>query len=451
MTYINLGQYNNAIETLTKAEKIAKENNIKREYNNIYDTFAEVYDSIGDYKKALNAHRLYKAYEDTAYSKQNLQIITDMQTKYETEQKEAALEIANTKNEKQELQSQRQMLIIYGFIGVFIIVIFFSFIVYRQFKQIRRSNVALSEQKAQIEEANEELNQQNEEIAAQRDEIQDQKDHIEHIHKAVSDSIHYAERIQKAILPKVEDLEDKITDRFTLFKPKDIVSGDFYWQKHIKRSNLFVATAADCTGHGVPGAFMSMLGIAFLNEIVNKSSITNTGQVLDNLRQSVISSLHQTGKAGEAQDGMDIALIALNYETKVLQFSGANNPLYIIRAKDKPAITCDKIEEGGNHILYEIKGDKMPIGIYKKELTDFKTTEIQLEIGDAVYMFSDGYADQFGGPKGKKLKYKPFKDLLLDHFDLPMQEQADILNKHFEEWRGNLEQIDDVIVMGIKI
>jgi len=429
--YINLGNPLKAIENLKKAEEIAKTNSIKREYAKIYDSFSEAYDSLGNYKLALKYHRLFKSYQDSAYTKQNMQIITDMQTKYETNQKEAALKIANQENEKQQLQSKQQMLIIYGFSGVFVLIIIFSFVVFRQFKQIQKSNKALSEQK---------------------DEIQHQKDHIEEIHKEVSDSIHYAERIQKAILPQIDDIEGKIADRFILFKPKDIVSGDFYWQKDLKKSNLFIATAADCTGHGVPGAFMSMLGVAFLNEIVNKPNVKSSGEVLDSLRQSVITSLHQTGKEGEAQDGMDISLIAYNYKTKVVMFSGANNPLYIIRSNNKAAVTqAEKTVKGETHTLYEIKGDKMPIGIYKKELVDFTTVEIQLESGDQMYMFSDGYADQFGGPKGKKLKYKPFKQLLLGNTDKSMSEQASILNEYFENWRGMLEQIDDVIVMGIKV
>ena len=452
MSYINIRDYRKALYYLDKAKEKAEDTGLKHELSSLYRSYSEAYDSLGNYQKALYAFRNFKAYEDSASSKETKEIIEDMQTKYETNEKEAALLIANKENEAQQLKSKQQMLIIYGFIGVFVIVIFFSFVVYRQFKQIQKANQTLSEQKAKIEEANEELYQQNEEISAQRDEIQFQKDHIEHIHQEVSDSIHYARRIQRAILPTVDDIDDKISDRFTLFKPKDVVSGDFHWSKHIKRNNLFVATAADCTGHGVPGAFMSMLGVAFLNEIVSKSSITRTGQVLDNLRKSVMTSLHQTGAEGEAQDGMDIALVAFNYKTKVVQFSGANNPLYIIRPKDREAIEiADKIVEGERFTLYEIKGDKMPIGIYKKKLTDFNTEEIQLQDGDQIYMFSDGYADQFGGPKGKKLKYKPFKGLLLDNADKPMAKQAEILNDYFENWRGMLEQIDDVIVMGIKV
>ncbi len=452
MSYTNLRNYQKALYNLQYAEKTALKNDIKRELPIIYRSFSEAYDSLRNYSKALYFNRKYTKIKDEVYSEDNLRIVSELQTKYETNQKEAALEIANQENEKQQLKSKQQMLIIYGFSGVFVIIIIFSFVVYRQFKQIRKANISLSEQKAIIEQANGELYQQNEEISAQRDEIQDQKDHIEEIHREVSDSIHYAERIQKAILPQVEDIKKKISDRFILFKPKDIVSGDFYWMKHLKKSKLFIATAADCTGHGVPGAFMSMLGVAFLNEIVNKSTVLTSGHVLDNLRQSVITSLHQTGKEGEAQDGMDIALVAYNYETKKVQYSGANNPLYIIRPKENKAVEiADKVVEGETHTLYEIKGDKMPIGIYKKELVDFATVEIQLLDGDQIYMFSDGYADQFGGPKGKKLKYKPFKNLLLTNTDKPMDEQAQILNDYFEEWRGELEQIDDVIVIGIKV
>ncbi len=443
--YSDDGKNQKALKYLFEAESIAEKNNFSTQMTAIYEPIADAYDSLGNYRSALKYYRNFHRIYEEKTQQETKKTIADLEIKHETDKKEAALELANKENEKQQLKSERQQLIIYGFIGVFVIIIIFSFIVLKQFKQIQKNNKILSEQKAQIEKANEELNQQNEEIAAQ-------KDHIEKIHEEVSDSIHYAERIQTAILPQVEEIDKKISDRFILFKPKDIVSGDFYWQRHLPDNNLYVATAADCTGHGVPGAFMSMLGVAFLNEIVTKASITETGQVLDALRQSVITSLHQTGEEGEAQDGMDISLIALDYESKLLQFSGANNPLYIIRPKDHPAVEiAEKMVEGETYNLYEIKGDKMPIGIYKKELTNFKTNVIQLMTGDSLYMFSDGYADQFGGPKGKKLKYLPFKRLLIENVEKPMSEQSKILNEYFENWRGELSQIDDVIVFGVKV
>ena len=282
--------------------------------------------------------------------------------------------------------------------------------------------------------------------------IQKQKNHIQDIHKQVSDSIYYAERIQKAVLPKFDKIEKSIPDFFSLYKPKYVISGDFFWIKQYQEDNLFTIAVADCTGHGVPGAFLSMLGIAFLNEIVRKTNMTETGMILDKLKQSVMTSLHQTGAEGEAQDGMDIALLTLNYKTRKIQFSGANIPLYIIRDKTQNSIIeAKKMVKGETHNLYEIKANKMPIGIYYKDLSAFTKYSIQLEEGDQLYMFSDGYADQFGGALNKKFKMQSFKNLLLANASKPMYEQSKILNTTFENWKGKLKQTDDVIVMGLKL
>lgn len=287
-------------------------------------------------------------------------------------------------------------------------------------------------QKNEIEEKNEELNQLIEEISTQRDNILEQKELIENIHKELSQSIDYAKHIQTSILPKHEILKKHIDDFFVLFKPKDKVSGDFYWWTNIEGHTII--TAADCTGHGVPGAFMSMLGISFLREIIIKEYVIHPAVILRKLRKEIINALKQTGVTGEQKDGMDMALISINNETKVLQFAGAHNPLYIYRDNE----------------LIEIKGDKMPIAIHIK-MEKFKMHEIKLQKGDQLYLFSDGYPDQFGGPKGKKFKYKPFKELLKSNLDKPMNKQMELLDKHFEEWKGMQEQIDDVIVIGLKI
>jgi len=344
--------------------------------------------------------------------------------------------------------------------------------------------VKVKERTQEIQEANEELNQQNEEIIAQRDEIESQrntvvkqKEKIEEIHHEVSESINYATRLQEAILPEEKILSKYVSEHFVLFKPKDKVSGDFYWWTHIE--NHTVITAADCTGHGVPGAFMSMLGTSFLREIVQKEYITHTGVILRKLRKEIIKALKQTGEAGTQKDGMDMAIISINHETNTVQFSGANNPLYIIRNEelrieneesrssvkefvilneakrsekslDDQSRSFAKTQDDNSKFLYEVKPDKMPIAIYEK-MDAFTTHEIQLEKGDQLYMFSDGFADQFGGPKGKKFKYKPFKRLLLENADKPMTEQKEILNQAFKEWKGDLEQIDDVVVLGVKI
>ncbi|RLD55788.1 MAG: hypothetical protein DRJ01_16165 [Bacteroidetes bacterium] len=231
-----------------------------------------------------------------------------------------------------------------------------------------------------------------------------QKENIEKTHHEISESINYATRLQQTILPDKKLLNKYFSDNFILFKPKDKVSGDFYWWTHVKKHTII--TAADCTGHGVPGAFMSMLGVSFLREVVQKKQITNSGEILNKLRTEVIKALKQKGELGEQKDGMDIAIISINHENNIVQFSGANNPLYILTNRE---LTDFKPLEGFEN-FYEIKPDKMPIAIYEK-MDNFTTHEIQLEKGDILYMFSDGYADQFGGPKGKKFKYKPFKRL----------------------------------------
>ena len=303
--------------------------------------------------------------------------------------------------------------------------------------------VEKSEKEAEIERL------KNVELKKANDEITKQKEEIEEIHKEISDSINYAQKIQETVLPTSKILSDNLGDFFVLFKPKDKVSGDFYWWANV--GNTSVITAADCTGHGVPGAFMSMLGVSLLREIVIKEKIINPSDVLGKLRTQIIKALKQTGEAGTQKDGMDMAIISINHETNMVQFSGANNPLYIITERNLSGFqNLTGLVEDSTNLFYEIKPNKMPIAIYEKN-DAFTTHEIQLEKGDQVYMFSDGYADQFGGPKGKKFKYKPFKKLLLDNADKTMLEQKEILNTAFEDWKGDVEQIDDVVLIGIKI
>jgi len=270
------------------------------------------------------------------------------------------------------------------------------------------------------------------EIEAQRDLATTQRDKISHQKKEIEDSIYYAQRIQRSLLPSKKFLDQLLPEHFIYFKPRDIVSGDFYWANYIREK--FIITAADCTGHGVPGAFMSMLGIAFLNDIVNKQEQIDASIILDQLRNEIIQALGQTGAEGEAKDGMDMALCILDLEKKTAQFAGANNPIYHIRNKE----------------LMETKGSKMPVSIHET-MSSFASHTVSLEKGDALYIFSDGYADQFGGPKGKKFMYKAFKNLLIDISDKSMSEQSEILDKTMEDWMGTLEQIDDMVIIGIRI
>ncbi|MEA2107006.1 MAG: SpoIIE family protein phosphatase [Bacteroidota bacterium] len=277
------------------------------------------------------------------------------------------------------------------------------------------------------------VKERTEEVVKQKEEIEKQRDEIAEKNRSITDSIEYASRIQNAVLPSDDYARDILPEHFILFRPRDIVSGDFYWIT--KKDNLLVLIAADCTGHGVPGAFMSMLGVSFLNEIVNRHEITTASAILNQLRADVKKTLGQEGKEGEAKAGMDLALCIVDPDKMKLQYAGAYNPFYLFR----------------NEELIEIKADRMPIGIYIKEKESFTNHEIDLQKGDVFYVFSDGFQDQFGGEDGSKFKTKKFKQLLLDIYHKPMSEQREILNKTIDQWRGKWEQVDDIIVMGVRV
>lgn len=264
--------------------------------------------------------------------------------------------------------------------------------------------------------------------------LEDQKNKLNELYKDLSDSVVYAQRIQKAMLPDTCLLSENFKNSCIFFKPRDIVSGDFYWFRKIE--NHFLVAVADCTGHGVPGGFMSMLGISFLNEIVKRKEVINTAQVLDEMRANIITSLQQQGNFGEQKDGMDMGFLDIDLISMKTHYSGANHSLYIYRKKTKT--------------FEEIKGDKMPIGIHLR-MEPFTYHETILEKGDRVFMFSDGFPDQFGGQEGKKLKHKAFREMIQSKSSIPISEQFDFINTFFYSWKGKHEQIDDVTVIGIDV
>ena len=295
------------------------------------------------------------------------------------------------------------------------------------------------------------VNERTREILEQKEEIEAQRDKIEAQRDLLTDSISYAERIQSAVMPHQEYLDAVMPEYFVLFKPRDIVSGDFYWIKEV--NNHLVVVAADCTGHGVPGAFMSMLGIAFLNEQIGKSQIEQPGDILNRLRNKMKETMSQEGRPHEQQDGMDMALAIIDKEGLKLQFSGAYNPLYVIRGtkqpKEKTLEQYFSLEEG-DYQLFELKGDRQPIAIHSME-AKFKTRNISLQKGDTIYLFSDGFVDQKGGPKKRKFLSRNFKKMLLEIQPRSMEQQKRHLEDTLETWREGFEQIDDILVMGIRI
>jgi serine phosphatase RsbU (regulator of sigma subunit) len=272
-----------------------------------------------------------------------------------------------------------------------------------------------------------------ESILVHLDVIDKQHHKIEKLNEEITASIKYAKRIQGAIMPNNDEIATILTDYFILFKPRDIVSGDFYWVD--KTADKIIIMVADCTGHGVPGAFMSMLGISLLNIIIKENHEIVPANILDRLRESVMVMLSQTVRSGETKDGMDAALCTVDLSTRKLQFAGAYNSLFVVRKGE----------------LIELKADRMPVGIYASEMQGFTNHEFELQPGDCIYMYSDGYASQFGGPCGQKFMTKNFKKVLTDVAHLPMNEQHAKLDQHLLEWQGSNSQVDDILVLGYRM
>ncbi len=421
--YLAAKDYPKAIKYLEDAMKISHDLGVLNNIKAIAGDLSIAYSQMKNYKKAFENQVLFKNMSDSLRNEENTKKITELGMQYEfdkqkklniiEQQKKDAIQAAELKRQK----SFRNFLLLgFGLIFLFVIFLYRS----NQFKQ--KANALLSAQNAEIQRKSENLKKANDEIS--------------HKNQQITDSINYASRIQTAILPPEEFFKDNFPDYFILFKPKNIVSGDYYW--FIEKNNKVFVAAADCTGHGVPGAFLSMLGISFLYEIVNKRAEITTGEILNTLRDYIKESLRQTGDAKEPKDGMDIALCEIDFKEMTLNYSGAHNPMVIFRK------ALNQIEE--------LEADKMPIAIYRKE-RPFVTKSVKIEHGDRIYLFSDGYADQIGGEKNHKYMRRRMKDLFLtmNLEKMSMPQQKIKLETEFQEWKQKNEQVDDILVMGIKI
>ncbi len=429
ISYNNIGEVyliqklnNEAIEFFEKSLKIAEKLNLVEVKHSIFESMSEASSNKKNYKSAYEYYLKFKNLDDELNQKESYKKITQMEVSYKYEQKR--------KVQEKEYSLLRNFTISFSVALLFMIVI--SIFLFFNIKEKKKANRILEIQKKEIIYKNQELEQKTEEILSQKDEITEQTNLLLKQNKEITDSIHYASRIQTAILSPQNLINSLLSENFILYLPKDIVSGDFYWVT--QKNNKIIIVVADCTGHGVPGAFMSMLGLSSLNEIVNKIFELNSDEILNELRNKIKNSLHQTGKRNEASDGMDLALCIIDFENHEMQYSGANNPIYLIR----------------DGKLNHYKADKMPIGIYPKE-KPFSKKSIRLEKNDKVYLFSDGYPDQFGGTKGRKFLTRRLKKLLLKIHKEKMSEQKDFLEKTFFKWKGKEIQIDDILLMGIKI
>lgn len=443
------GNYNESIRNLNNALILAqKTNNLDKE-NNILELLSSCYYELKDYKNAFDYFNLSVQKKFQMLSSEKISVIEEMKAKYESEKKE--LQITNLNNKK-KLQSS---IIIFQTIGISLLVVLLIISV-RFYMTKKSDNSKLQQQNAEINQQKEEIVTQRDEIEAQRDIVISQKLHIEKIHKELTSSIDYARQIQNTLLPSPALLKDLFPNHFILFKPRDIVSGDFYWA--IRMNHQIAFCVSDCTGHGVPGSLMSMLGISFLNEIVSNLKDLKANHILNLLRSNLVTALQQKGIKGEQKDGMEMALCIINTETLELQFSGALNPCWVI--KNVPDLSLKENsdlkffwsspETKTGMQMIELIPNRMPVSIHL-HMDPFTTTTIQLQKNDLIYLLSDGYADQTGGPDNKKIQSRNIRELLFDHFDNHMDDQKFVMDEFFEKWKGNNEQVDDVTLMGIKI
>lgn len=412
---------NGAREYVLKAYRLAEKFNLKdNNYKYILSYMYQSYIYETPHPDSLIKYLvMYETWIDTLNNRDYYNVVNDISAKYETEKKDLQIKNQSLELSAQEKENEaKTKILIIGTIGLFAVVIF-AFVAFRNFKKTQKANIIINSQKEQVE--------------LQKEEIEHQKLLVEEKQKEILDSINYAQKIQAAVLTG-DDVWRKISQEyFILFQPKDIVSGDFYWAYNTVNSRAVFALA-DCTGHGVPGGFMSMLGNSFLNELVVENKIFNPAEVLNKLRTKIISSLEQKGVT-DRRDGMDMAICTWNKLNNTLEFAGANNKLWIIR----------------NGSLIEYAGDKMPVGNYHGELKPFTLHEIKLELGDQIVLSTDGFADQFGGDGSKKLMSKNLKSFVVNNSNLMLEQQKELLYNFLHEWKGKNEQVDDVSIISVKV
>ncbi len=415
--YSNIGHVHYKRNDLTSAENfLLKSNEYALQANNKEaimvnsGLLSEIYQKQNLLEKSLEYLQLYTSTKDSLTVDRNLEIVEEMSVRFETDKKEQENQILS-------LTVQRQNTVRNYLSGIILLVILIVLVIYRQYLQKKNTNKIISKKNTLLEVKNTQINEQ--------------KAVIETKNKDLTDSIEYAKRIQESLLSKTNELLQKLDDAFILFKPKDIVSGDFYWTG--EKNGKLIISAVDCTGHGVPGAFMSMLGDSYLNHIVYNQEITSPEQILTELDKNIKSALKQEDTNN--QDGMDMALCTLDLKTKTIEFAGAKNPLVYIQ----------------NGEVFKVKGSRQPIGGSIEKGNGFEKHEIRVKDSASFYMFSDGYPDQFGGPNNKKFMAKNLQKLLLENHEKSMAEQQLILDNAINYWMKDYEQIDDILVVGFKI
>lgn len=424
LVYLKQKKYELALNNCLKSEAICQEIGDVENEKSVQESLYRIYQALNKSDKALEHYERFVLLKDSLFKEENQRKIIQNEMNFEFEKKQA---IATAKQDKKdaltEKEKQKQNFILSVVLFGLILVILVSMFLFNRFKVTKRQKTTIEIQKKLVDEKNNELN-------LQYEEIEHQKRIIEEHQQEIIDSINYAKHIQDAILPPVDLIQEKLPDTFVYYKPKDIVAGDFYWMEEI--NDTILIAAADCTGHGVPGAMVSVVCSNALNRAVKEFQLMDPGKILDKVIELVVETFEKS--ASEVQDGMDISLLSINKITKEIKWSGANNPLWYF-------------EEG---VFREIGADKQPVG-KNDHHKSFTTHLIEYKPKSIFYLFTDGFADQFGGPKGKKFKYKQLEEVLSNLSDQHIDSQHSGLNLIFEDWKGNLEQVDDVCIIGIRV
>ncbi|MBN4049644.1 tetratricopeptide repeat protein [Bacteroidales bacterium AH-315-N07] len=450
--YIELGNYQKAISSLLKSLTISRELKFNDLIKETYQGISHIYALQKKFKKAFEYHFLYSQIKDSLFNETSSEQIAEMQTRYESEKKQKEIELLTKDKEikdlallRKEAEVKKQRVIIFSTIGILALALTLALILYNRYKTKQKTNM-------QLERKNASILHQKQEIEKQKKEIEKQKEIVEIKNRDITDSIEYAKNIQQAILPKNQKIKSAFPEHFVFFQPLDIVSGDFYWFSPVKQNGNknYIIAAVDCTGHGVPGAFVSMIGNDLLNQIIIEKGITRPSEILECLNTGVKFALNQNQEDASTFDGMDMALCNVDLKNKRVEYSGALRPLYIIRNNN---VSDDKKQdsEGPFSILEEIKAENAGIGgidYHEKRFIDHK---MHLNKGDTFYIFSDGITDQFGGPKNKKYSSSRLRNFLCSIQGYNMEKQYDIMKNEIESWKGDLKQTDDIMIIGIRI
>ncbi len=398
---------------LNRALKEAKTYGSIEDQIAVYGNLSLTYADLGDFKKSYDYQQLAVKVGDSLARVVGTRDLAEMQVKFETEQKQREIELLGKEKEVQDLKITKQNTIRNMIIAFSVLVVLMLILIYGRYRSKKKAN---------------------EELDLKNQEIEQQKKTVEEKNWEITSSIEYAKRIQDAIMPSMQEIRASLPQSFVFYRPKGIVSGDFYWFS--KRENTSYIAAVDCTGHGVPGAFLSMIGNDHLNQIVNMEKMQKPDEILNRLHQEIQVTLKQKHGVTENHDGMDVAMCAFDHTKNVLHFASANRYLYLIREGE----------------LSETKGDTVNIGgIMHEDVRQYTLHEIPLQKGDTFYVFSDGVSDQFGGESAKKFGYKRLKETLLEIHQKPMDEQHQAFEKTMVDWMGKEDQIDDFLLIGIRV